>query len=201
MRIIIVLGVLFGCSSVAMANPCLSVENDLDRLACYDREAGRAPSSQSVNVPSGGQWSVRSETSAMTDRTNVFLTLDSEEVVDCGWNNGKKITLVLRCYDDKTSLYFDTGCHMTSSEYNDYGKIQYRLDSDAARAVEAEESTDNRALGLWSGAKAIPMMRQMAGKSKMLVRMTPFGENPFAATFNIAGMEKAIEPLKKACNW
>jgi type VI secretion system protein VasI len=201
MRVVTILGALFGCSSIAMANPCLSVENDLDRLACYDREAGRTPSSQSVDVPSGGQWSVRSETSAMTDRTDVFLSLDSEEIIDCGWNNGKKISLVIRCYDDKTSLYFDTGCHMTSSEYNDYGDIQYRIDSGSAKKVGGEESTNNRALGLWSGGQAIPMIKQMIGKSKMLVRMTPFGENSFAATFNIAGLDKAIEPLKKACGW
>lgn len=69
------------------------------------------------------------------------------------------------------------------------------------RAVDADASTDNKALGLWSGGKAIPVVKQMLGKSTMITRMTPFSESPFTATFNISGLNRAIEPLRKACNW
>jgi type VI secretion system protein VasI len=41
----------------------------------------------------------------------------------------------------------------------------------------------------------------MFGKSTMIVRITPFGENPFTATFNISGLEEAIVPLRQACKW
>lgn len=129
------------------------------------------------------------------------MSVESNEVGDCGWNNGSKISLVLRCHENTTSLYFVTGCRMTSGDYNDYGDISYRLDDDRARTVGGHESTNNRSLGLWTGGRSIPVIKQMFGKTQMVVRMTPYGENPFTATFDIAGLNEAISPLREACHW
>ena len=103
--------------------------------------------------------------------------------------------------DNATALIINTECHMTSSDYNDYGDVTYRLDDQPARTVGMVESTNNRALGLWSGGRAIPLVKQMLGKTKMIMRMTPYGENPFTATFNISGLDKSIAPLQQACGW
>lgn len=180
-------------------NDCLKLEKDLDRLACYDQNSGRTP--QVKTEPSAGKWDVQSQTSKMTDDVDVFLTLNSDETIDCGWNKGTKIDLVIRCMEKTTSVYFATGCHMASSEYDRYGDIEYRLDSEKTRTVSADASTDNKALGLWSGGKSIPIIKQLISKSQMTVRMTPFSENSFTASFNIAGLEEAIKPLRKACGW
>ncbi len=90
---------------------------------------------------------------------------------------------------------------MTSSRYNDYGNIMYCLDSGTARTVNGETSTDNRAIGLWRGNRSIPVIKQMFGKSEMVIRMTPYGKSSFTATFDISGHEQAINPLRKACSW
>ncbi|QKV20190.1 type VI secretion system-associated protein TagO [Oricola thermophila] len=179
---------------------CISIANDLDRLACYDREAGRTPKRERI-TPAIENWDVTKETSKLTDHVNVFLSVKSQGVVNCGWNNGDHIRLLVRCVENTTALIFHTGCHMTSSDYNDYGNITYRLDSDKAQTVRGYESTNNRSLGLWTGSRSIPVIKQMFGKSVMVVRMTPFGENPFTATFNITGLEEAIAPLREACHW
>lgn len=137
----------------------------------------------------------------MTDRTNVYMHVDSDEIIDCGWNRGEKIRMVARCVDNTTSLIFQTGCHMTSSNYSDYGHIQYRLDDAPAQTVRASESTNNRALGLWNGGRSIPVLKQMIGKERIIVRMTPYGENPFTATFDISGFEEAAASLRQECGW
>jgi len=186
-------------AGAAEASDCLTIDNDLDRLACYDRESGRTPKLKVL--PSANSWEVREETSKLTDQPTVTLFVRSKEDVDCGWNRGNKITLVVRCLENTTSLYFDTGCHMTSSEYNDFGDITYRLDDEKARTVSGNDSTDHRALGLWSGGRSIPVIKQMFGKSQMIVRMTPYGQSPFTATFDIAGLEQAAQPLREACGW
>lgn len=103
--------------------------------------------------------------------------------------------------ENTTALFFATHCHMTSSRYNDYGDIEYRLDRDPAGVVSANESTDSSSLGLWSGARSIPFIKGMFGKSELVVRMTPYGESPFMATFDISGLEKRIAPLREACGW
>lgn len=188
--------------AAADAKRCITVESDLDRLACYDKEAGRTPVVEALaSALTGAQWNVRKETSAMTDRANVYIHVESNEVINCGWNSGARIRMVARCMENTTALIFQTGCHMTSSRYNSYGDIQYRIDSEPARTVSGDESTNNRALGLWNGGASIPVIEQMFGKSQLIAKMTPFSENPFTATFDITGIEEAITPLREACGW
>lgn len=185
--------------AAAATSDCIKVTPDLDRLACYDREAGRTPSATEISKQ--GKWYVTHERSKMTDQEDVFARLESDENVNCGWNKGAKIDLAIRCMDGKTSIYFVTGCHMTSSEYSRYGEIEYRIDNEKSQKVSGDASTDNRALGLWSGAKSIPLIKSIAGKSKLLVRMTPYSESSFTATFSIAGSDAVLKAVRQACKW
>ena len=182
------------------ADRCIVIESSLDRLACYDEAHGRTPSVQKLENGSPGAWRVTQETSKLTDEKTVVVSVASTEVIDCGWNKGARITLVARCMENTTSMYFVTNCHMTDS-VDDYGQITYRIDDEKARTAHALASTDNRALGLWSGSRSIPVIKQLLGKNTLITRMTPFSENPFTATFPIRGLETAIAPLRKACNW
>jgi type VI secretion system protein VasI len=192
-------GVSAGAEEIA---DCLKVENDLDRLACYDRVSGRTPAT-TTEPPAAdkGAWIVQTEKSAMTDQTDVFATVFSEEVVNCGWNDGDRIQLTLRCMENTTSMIFGTGCHMTSSEYNNYGDVDLRVDEQQARTVGFQESTNNRSLGLWNGGRSIPEIKRLFGGKKLLARMTPFSENAFTATFDISGVEEAVKSLREACGW
>ncbi|WP_157018350.1 hypothetical protein [Mesorhizobium xinjiangense] len=70
-------------SAVAAQSACITIENDLGRLACYDKQAGRTPSQEQVSTPSG-RWQIRKETSKLTDQTNVYITIKSEEEINCG---------------------------------------------------------------------------------------------------------------------
>jgi type VI secretion system protein VasI len=190
---------LGGALPALAAGECQSVSNDLDRLACYDRESGRTPSVEPVSVDAGA-WQVQEAVSKMTDQKDIYLRVQSEEAVNCGWNGGQKIDLYLRCSESVTGLFFATGCHMASG-VDGYGDIEYRIDKETARKVSGDASTDNKALGLWSGGSSIPVIKQMLGKSEMVVRMTPYSESPFTATFKIAGLDNAIESLRKECRW
>ncbi|NTB96921.1 hypothetical protein G6M84_10370 [Agrobacterium tumefaciens] len=184
----------------ASASGCVDVTSDLDRLACYDKESGRTPTPSSLSSMSTN-WEAEEETSKLSDKKSVFLNTRSVEDINCGWNKGAKIWLSLRCHENTTAVIFRTGCHMTSSEYNSYGDIQYRVDAEKSKTLSATESTDNRALGLWSGGKAIPFIKEMIGKEKLVVKMTPYGENPFTATFNIGDLDTVLGPLRKECGW
>ena len=41
----------------------------------------------------------------------------------------------------------------------------------------------------------------MFGAKKLFVEATPFSETAVRGEFDIAGLETAIEPLRKACHW
>lgn len=201
-KVLAILVLLSYGGAVLHADPgtCIKINNDLDRLTCYDQEHGRTPKKEPIATPAG-KWEILQETSKITDQKTIVLSLPSDDLVNCRWNRGERISLVIRCLESKTVLYFATNCHMTSSEYNNYGNITYRLDSAPAETVSGDASTDNKALGLWRGGSAIPMIKKMFGKSMMIVRMMPYGESPFTASFQISGLEQAIRPLRESCKW
>lgn len=194
------LALLVADASAQDFSACREIENGLERLSCYDRAAGRTPKLEVLGRNPDSNWEIKKEISPMTDDESVYLRLRSNEPVNCSWNKNNHVVLLLRCLEKTTSLYFNTDCHMTSG-FGGYGTVEYRIDSEPARKIATTESTDNRALGLWSGRTAIPFIKQLFGKSKLTARMTPFNENPFIVTFDIAGLETAIEPLRKACSW
>lgn len=185
----------------AVANECSLIENGIERLACFDEMFPRQDAGVEEMATTTGNWEVRIETSAMTDDTDVYLTVESEDPVYCSWSRGERVTLMLRCQENTTSVIFITGCHMTSSRYNDYGDVTYRLDNEEPLVRGFEESTNNRALGLWRGAQAIPFIRAMLDNQRLLARMTPYSDNPIEMEFDISGLDEAIEPLRESCGW
>lgn len=184
----------------ATVNNCVPIENDLDRLACYDNEAGRTPNVMEVQTETSA-WQVVSAVSKLTDDPTVTLSVSTSEPVHCGFREPARASLYLRCMENTTSLFFATQCHLTSSKYNDYGHVDIRLDNDKAFTSRMNESTDNRALGLWSGGVSIPVIKKMFGKKRLIARMTPYSESPITMEMDITGLEIAIDPLREACGW
>jgi len=179
---------------------CRSIHADLDRLACYDRESGRT--SEVTPIETESDWRVRREKSEMTDDTDVYMSVDSDAPIVCGFSGPETATLILRCREKTTSVIISTtGCHMASSDYNDYGEVTYRIDDLPSSAMDFVESTDNRALGLWRGGSAIPFIKALFEHRELLTRFTPFGDSPVTARFQIGGIDEAIAPLREACGW
>lgn len=188
-----------GAVSVAQPDQCIDIQNDLDRLACYDREVGRTPTVEPI-VEGEHAWSVRSETSEMTDDTNVYMAVRSEDPPQCRFGNQDAVMLMIRCLENRTSIFFHTGCHMTDSSYSNYGDVDIRLDDDPAETVSMNSTTTNDALIVSSG-RAIKLAKKMFGKKRLLARMMPYGESPMTTRFDISGTEEAIEPLRETCGW
>jgi type VI secretion system protein VasI len=60
-------------------------------------------------------------------------------------------------------------------------------------------------VGLWTGATAIPFIKQLFGAKQLLVRMTPRSATDLMGRlmgrFRVEGLEQAIEPLRRQCHW
>lgn len=202
MRVVLMLTWIAVAPGVAFADEatCSKIPADLDRLACYDRESGTTPVVHVENTAATA-WQVQTEVSKLTDKKTVFLTATSQSKVTCSWNSESDVWVMIRCEDGITSAIISSSCHMVSSPYNDYGKIDYRVDDKPAKSVSMQESTSNKALGLWSGRKAIPFIKQMLGGKHMIVKFTPYGDNPVTAEFDISGIDEAIKTLRTECKW
>jgi type VI secretion system protein VasI len=177
---------------------CTSIESSIDRLECYDKEAGYSPK-PSVALTGAGDWLVRTETSKIDDSTNVFLSLVSEDHTSCRFKPNAH-SIHIACRENTTSLWIGFGeCFMSSVQGK--GRVTYRLDTDSAKNRNFRESNNNMALGLWDGGQSIPFIKEMLGHEKMFVRATPFSDSAVSAEYKISGLDEAIEPLREACNW
>lgn len=177
---------------------CLTIENSLDRLACYDEEAGYAPEVQEETT-GNGDWRVRTETSKIDDSDNVWVSLSSQEQTSCPYKSGSH-SIHIACRENSTNLWIHFGdCFMSSIQGK--GRVTYRLDSEKAQTQQFRESNNNMALGLWSGGQAIPFIKKMIGHDRLIVRATPFSDSTVTAEYRISGLDEAVKPLREACNW
>ncbi len=179
---------------------CAAVENNVSRLNCFDELARKRgvdkPIVQSVTK---GEWLVQTEISKIDDSTIVYLSVDSKDSFLGRYGKQQKANLVIVCQERRTHLYLKLGDYFLADS-GGFGNITYRIDKRKAKSVEIQESTDHSALGLWRG-NGIRLIREMFGASTFLAQVTPFNESPITLEMNIAGLETAISPLRKACQW
>ncbi|MGO3214797.1 MAG: type VI secretion system-associated protein TagO [Halomonas sp.] len=148
-------------------------------------------------------WQVRENVSQMDDSRNVFLSTQSNERIPGRYGRSTvRPTLTVRCVENTTALVLNMdGHHMASSPYHSWGNVEMRIDDSRAFTKSMNESTDNRALGLWNGGNSIPVIRQMFGAEQLTLRATPFSESAMTMTFNIRDLDEEIAPLREACHW
>ncbi|GAA5075700.1 hypothetical protein GCM10023209_23970 [Roseibacterium beibuensis] len=108
--------------------------------------------------------------------------------------------LVLSCLENTTQFEVRFGENFMS-DVGDYGTLIYKVDDQAPVSLEADVSANNRALGLFTGAEAIPLIRGLFEHERLLVSATSFTGRTLNASFSIEGLETAIEPLRTLCNW
>lgn len=174
---------------------CASIASDSERLACYDLEYKPA-----TKVTSASKWQVSESVSPMDDSKTVNLHVESDEPIRGNFGGRETADIYIRCQEKTTSMYFVYAGNFLSS-IQGYGEVTYRLDDHKPVTRSFEESTDNKALGLWNGGAAIPFIKGMLGKSVMTVRITPYNESPITTQFQVSGLEDAIKPLRAACGW
>ena len=137
----------------------------------------------------------------MTDQMSHFLRVNSIGYVQCSqYGDSGPLTLWVRCHEDTTALIISGDCHLASG-FQGYGEVTMRTDDDKATTRSFEASTDNSALGLWTGGRSISVIQSMFGEERLVVRLTPFSMSPIEATFEIAGLEEAVKPLREECGW
>lgn len=187
-------GILAGSAALAQEE-CAKITNPEDRLNCYDTAF------KTVEPPKkSGDWVVRQDTSKLDDTKTVVLMVESDQPIRKRFGGTESGTLLIRCQENTTSLFF-TWAGNFMSDLQGRGRVDYRIDDTPASRINTDVSTDNTALGLWSGGTAIPFIKRLIGANTLYVRATPFSDSPVEMTFNISGLDQAIIPLKDACKW
>jgi type VI secretion system protein VasI len=179
-----------GGNSVKAAD-CAQFKDSVARAAC-ERQVGQTGDT--------GNWTVRRDVSALDDSATVMLSVKSANKFPSRYGRGYvQAEIAMYCFEHKTHASVQLGDHFLA-DLGDYGRVAYRFDKLPQKSIRMRESTDNSVLGLW-GASAIPWIKSFYGKQFMVVRITPYSEAPIEASFNVSGLQEAVEPLRKACQW
>jgi len=175
---------------------CATEDSDKVRLMCYDSLATKAgikePEAEVVSDP--GKWNVYEEKSPIDDSRNVHLFVMSNETVKSGYNTVKP-SLHIRCSENKTNVFLNWGLYLGLEKT----KMLTRFDKEKATMSSWSISTNNEAA--FVRGNDIEFAKKVMKHQKLLVQVTPFGENSVMTTFNISGLSEAIKPLREACHW
>jgi type VI secretion system protein VasI len=172
---------------------------------------------QVVQASPTDKWHVTEERSPMDDTQTVVLTLDSENVVQ-GPLGTVKPSLIVRCQQKKTAVYFVTGMAASIEEDveggpSDFHKVGLRLDDGPASYGSWGESNDHKALfasdliydatghaSAFSGG-AIKFAKELAQAGILSFQFTPFDGNTQVARFDLRGLDPHLHKLAETCGW
>ena len=166
------------------------------------REAEEQKAKELEAVRRRAKWRSHVSTSKIQDTRDVYLRVDSDTYQQ-RFGRGTA-TLAVRCVENTTAFVINFGEYLgddSSSVYEKWKRVTIRLDDQNPIVKRMDVATNNEAVGLWSGGASIPFIKSMIGKKRMVVRITPYGENTREMTFPIEGLEYFIDPLRESCNW
>ncbi len=177
--------------------PCLqSARDDFE-----DKFPDFTPPAEAKPKPTKSAFRTRKSRSLVDDSPSVFITAYSNENLPMGrYKDAGRLELMMRCLENTTSFILSHGDAFFADTAG-FGKVRFRLDDDRAFSRNMVERSDNQGLGLWSGRRSIPIIRDMFGHDRLLVEIQPYNESPRTFTFNISNLEDAVRPLREACNW
>lgn len=162
------------------------------------RETGERPQREPSAPPRpGAHWRESIDVSPIDDSQNVYLSVTADRSIPNRYGGVAWPSLSIRCKENTTAAIISWGVYLGLDET----RMITRVDSEPAQTRTWSISTSNNAVGRWSGGSAIPFVQSLFGHSELFAQITPYGENPVQARFNISGLEERIGPLREACNW
>ncbi|WP_461382582.1 type VI secretion system-associated protein TagO [Devosia indica] len=188
----------------AKAATCAAISDSLARLTCFDKAF---PASEMANMVANTAdedneqasaittaWEVEATKSALDDSPTVTALLMPSSSSGTGIGDST-MALMLRCMENTTSVVLSTTMFMVE----DNVQVTVRLDDQPAQTTSWGRSTNYKAVGLWSGAKAIPFVREVANASRLVVRIQE--RDRLDAEFELADVQSVAAQVASACNW
>ena len=144
-------------------------------------------------IPSG-KWMSYSSTDPLTDKPNVRTRLFAADDSESSFVSS--IQLWIQCTDNQIRLYIDWDTFMTTQS----PLVTWRVGSDMAETSNWLISTDYQAT-FHPSPNALITQLVRSGDESFVAQVTPYGENPLTATWELVGIEQAVQPVRKACGW
>lgn len=179
------------------AGTCTAINEDLARLACYDRELGRSPTPDPTPAT---HWRVQSTKSDFTDQTDVYISTVAEGPLQCSYRNTP--SLYVRCLEGETNVFISHGCYAPPDRDSGRIEVQLRTDDEPTSTKRLYTTTDDKGFGWWDYNGAMGTIRNaLLDHNTLVVRFSPYREAPQIARFNISGLREVMKATEPSCVW
>lgn len=175
------------------------------RLMCYDEVSGfksdnaeqtsETTETKQITKPSGNQWDVSTEKSALTGRTDVFMSISSENREPNSIGTPEAGRLYLRCMDNTTALLIIHGIYVSDAH-----NVRYKFDDGPIQKKWMNPLKGGDGVGLFSGRASIPFIKSMFDKDKMVAVISGYSRDA-ELVFDISGLRDRIDELATSCEW
>lgn len=142
-----------------------------------------------------GQRIRKEEGSALENRKDAWLSVISENTEGNSIGSRIRATLFIRCMENKTNLLIAFDRYTTDNQ-----NMRYKLDDGPIQKQWVEVMRGGDGIGIWSGSRAIPFVKTMFGKERMVIAYNTYS-GPVEFTFNISGLRSRIDKVANACGW
>lgn len=137
---------------------------------------------------------MRSGSSAMDDSEGMVIFLDSENEQKFDGYRDESARLFIRCEERETNVILRVDAFINTNPIS----VRYRLGEGKARTATWSNSTDYKAL---FAPSPISFARQLTKVDQLIVRFTPYGDNPVEFIFDVRGLADYLGDVAKACGW
>ena len=186
MRGLMIATLMWGTAAAAQ-EACVSIGDDVARLACFD-----------TVFASDGSWKLEETIDAMDDATTVVLSVTANSRLSCGTLHRPVLALTCNSQRRVTSLLLIHGCYAPPTTSRSV-IAEMRIGSGDASEYWFEVGVDSQTFGRYSDASRL--IRSFFGAETLTVRFRPYQDNPVTMVFDINGTEEAVAPLRDACGW
>lgn len=166
---------------------CARIQDDGERLDCFDGLAGSLQASSEV-AESG--WKMNAKSDPIDDTETLTLYLAAANTTP---EVEKPVYLFIRCRSGETSSFITWNRELAGAE------TLVRFDQAEAERQYWNLSTDSEATFQPGDGEAF--VKRLMETRVLTVQVNPVDSRPLTAVFDLAGLEDAVDPLRESCGW
>lgn len=172
-----------------------TIEESLLRLEAYDSILEKygirtAAASDNSSEPEN-KWYVTVDEDPMDDSKRIIFMLTADEGVNAF---GESIVLVLRYNAGKTEIFINWDTYLGSEAF-----VTIRVGKKDPETYKWPISTSSEAT--FYPRDGLLLVRELLEADQFVARVTPYGDNPITAVFDVSGLKDAAKPYRETLGW
>ncbi len=161
-------------------------------------EAEAAATSETVERPDTGKWSVSRSTNPMTDNRIASVVLYAEGSYGSA---GQGIFLAIQCNQNGAPVFVHWNKYLAPTRDGDYltKNLLVRFGSDVPKEETWSVLSDQT-----TTAKPVPytdFVMSMRKVDRLVMQIEPYNENPVSVSFDLHGLTEALKQGRPECDW